>query len=82
MIEIDKHWSFCTEKDVHVHIYFEEKCVGLHFGRFSHKLIWSPCLRTRFFGKEIPEKTVEQDREPLRRIDRGQFFSTFVRPWG
>jgi hypothetical protein len=23
--------------------YFGKKCVGLHFGRFFHKLIWSPC---------------------------------------
>jgi hypothetical protein len=22
---------------------FDKKCVGPHFGRFFHKLIWSPC---------------------------------------
>jgi hypothetical protein len=24
-------------------INFDEKSIGLHFGRFFHKLIWSPC---------------------------------------
>jgi hypothetical protein len=25
-------------------INFDQKCLGLHFGRFFHKLIWSPCV--------------------------------------
>jgi hypothetical protein len=25
-------------------INFDKKCLGLNFGRFFHKLIWSPCL--------------------------------------
>jgi hypothetical protein len=35
---------FSTEK---VTNYYFKKWVGLHFGRFYHKLIWSPCPGVR-----------------------------------
>jgi hypothetical protein len=48
-------WQFCENyrpqifellfSAVKVMHKFKQKCVGLHFGRFFHKLIWSPWPR-------------------------------------
>jgi hypothetical protein len=34
---------------------FDKKCVGLHFGRFFLKLIWSPCSKNET-DRNVPKK--------------------------
>jgi hypothetical protein len=40
---------FCTTFLHFLFINFDKKWLGLHFGRFFHEAIWSPCLRGSFF---------------------------------
>jgi hypothetical protein len=44
---------FSTEKPMYICVNFDKQWVGLHFGRFFHKLNWSPCS-PQTFNPSVP----------------------------
>jgi hypothetical protein len=53
---------------------FHKKRIWLNFGLFFHKLIWSPCLRTRYLRENNVERKCDR-RQQLKTVSGGILMS-------
>jgi hypothetical protein len=76
-----KFWRLIFQGTSYICINFDQKWVGLLFGRLFHKLIWPPCCsRRRFFGlRNEPNKSTPRTPSFFWKQISNPFFSSGTR---